>query len=203
MRVTPYARKGELWNAHRRHFGQDGDPVLCWHAATRSMNPQVPQSVVDLAMARDPAHASGGIFRGISHRYRELHSVDRGRALLSRGIEARPYLSSCRYKAFIDPSEVRTTACASPWRTRKATRSSSTACLKPNRRSSPASVVRRLQAVLKQFRIKAVEGDRYGGEWCKEPFRKAGIAYEPASWQSLICSRVSAVADQRAGRSGR
>jgi hypothetical protein len=53
---------------------------------------------------------------------------------------------------------------------------------------------------VKQFRIKAVEGDRYGSEWCKEPFRKAGIAYEPeqaGEERSLRC--VSAVADQRAG----
>ena len=30
----------------------------CWHAATRAMNPRVPQRVIDAAMARDPAHAS-------------------------------------------------------------------------------------------------------------------------------------------------
>ena len=45
---------------------------------------------------------------------------------------------------------------------------------------SPARIVEQFADVLKkQYRIKAVEGDRYGGEWCKEPFRKAGIAYEP------------------------
>ena len=45
---------------------------------------------------------------------------------------------------------------------------------------SPARIVDQFAGVLKQqYRVKAVEGDRYGGEWCKEPFRKAGIAYEP------------------------
>ena len=55
---SPYAHKGALFDAHRKHFGKDGDPVLCWHAATRDMNPRVPQAVIDAAMARDAAHAA-------------------------------------------------------------------------------------------------------------------------------------------------
>jgi phage terminase large subunit-like protein len=27
---SPYARRGALWEAHHRHFGKDGDPVLVW-----------------------------------------------------------------------------------------------------------------------------------------------------------------------------
>ena len=25
---SPYAKRGALWDAHRRHFGKDGDPIL-------------------------------------------------------------------------------------------------------------------------------------------------------------------------------
>lgn len=32
---SPYARKGSLFEAHRKHFGVEGDPVLVWHAPTR------------------------------------------------------------------------------------------------------------------------------------------------------------------------
>jgi hypothetical protein len=42
---SPYARRGALWDAHRRHFGKDGDPTLVWQAPTRKMNPTVPQRV--------------------------------------------------------------------------------------------------------------------------------------------------------------
>ena len=55
---SPYARRGALWDAHRRHYGKDGDPVLVWQADTRLMNPTVPQSVIDEAMERDPASAA-------------------------------------------------------------------------------------------------------------------------------------------------
>jgi hypothetical protein len=44
---SPYARRGALWDAHRKHFGKEADPVLVWVAPTRSMNPSVPQRIVD------------------------------------------------------------------------------------------------------------------------------------------------------------
>ena len=55
---SPYGRKGTLWEAHRKHFGKDGDPVLVWQAPTKTTNPTVPQSIIDQAMADDPASAA-------------------------------------------------------------------------------------------------------------------------------------------------
>jgi hypothetical protein len=46
-----------LWDAHRKHFGKDGDPILVWQAATREMNSSVPQSFINTHMAEDPARA--------------------------------------------------------------------------------------------------------------------------------------------------
>ena len=40
VRVSPYARKGALWENYHRYFGHDG-PVLVWQAPTRTMNPCV------------------------------------------------------------------------------------------------------------------------------------------------------------------
>ena len=54
---SPHARRGALWDAHRKHYGNDGD-VLVWQAATRDMNPTVPQSYIDRHLADDPARAS-------------------------------------------------------------------------------------------------------------------------------------------------
>ena len=35
MASSPYAKRGELYNAFRRHFGKDDARVLVWKAATR------------------------------------------------------------------------------------------------------------------------------------------------------------------------
>lgn len=50
-------RRGALWDAHRRHFAKDNDPILVWQAATRDMNPAVPQSFIEAHLAEDPARA--------------------------------------------------------------------------------------------------------------------------------------------------
>ena len=61
---SPYARKGALWDAHRRHFAKDGDPMLVWQAPTRVMNPSVPQHIIDDAMqGTRPVKAALSIIR--------------------------------------------------------------------------------------------------------------------------------------------
>jgi hypothetical protein len=49
---SPHARRGALWEAYRKHFGRDGDPVLVWHAPTRAMNATVPQSYIKEMIGR-------------------------------------------------------------------------------------------------------------------------------------------------------
>src|SRR5262249_56047263 len=44
---SPHARRGALWDAHRKHFAKDGDPMLVWQATTRDMNATVQQSLID------------------------------------------------------------------------------------------------------------------------------------------------------------
>ena len=54
---SPYARRGELYRAHRDHYGVDGD-VLVVQAETRLLNPAVPQEIIDQAYADDPVSAA-------------------------------------------------------------------------------------------------------------------------------------------------
>ena len=53
---SPYARKGVLYDAYRKHFGKDGD-ILVWQAPTRTMNPSIPQSLIERELDRDRAYA--------------------------------------------------------------------------------------------------------------------------------------------------
>jgi phage terminase large subunit-like protein len=36
--TSPYSRRGPVWDAHRWHYGKNGDPILVWQAPTRRMN---------------------------------------------------------------------------------------------------------------------------------------------------------------------
>ena len=56
---SPYARRGVLFEAHRRHWGASRDPlILVAQGASREFNPSLPQAVVDRALERDAASAS-------------------------------------------------------------------------------------------------------------------------------------------------
>jgi hypothetical protein len=57
--IMSYARRGALWETYKRHFGPEGDPtILVAQGTSREFNPDLPQSIVDKAMERDPAAAS-------------------------------------------------------------------------------------------------------------------------------------------------
>ncbi len=55
---SPYARRGALWQAYEKHYGQDGDPVLVWRAGTRSMNLSIDCSIIEAAYEEDEPAAS-------------------------------------------------------------------------------------------------------------------------------------------------
>ena len=49
------------------------------------------------------------------------------------------------------------------------------------RRCSPAAAVAEFAALLREYRVTTVSGDRYAGEWPREQFRQHGITYAPAN----------------------
>ena len=80
---SPYARRGELYRAYRDHFGQDDDSVLVWQADTRTMNPTVPNRIIDQAYAEDEAVASVeyvAIFRTDVESFVSREAIDAARS---------------------------------------------------------------------------------------------------------------------------
>ena len=57
MASSPYAKRGELYNAYRRHFGKDDGRVLVWKASTQEMNPSIDKAVIEEAYESDPESA--------------------------------------------------------------------------------------------------------------------------------------------------
>ena len=56
---SPYAKRGELYNTFKRHYGAAGHTsILVAKAPSRTMNPSLAQSVVDRAFEEDPEAAS-------------------------------------------------------------------------------------------------------------------------------------------------
>ena len=101
---SPYARRGELWNAHRKHYGKNDSNVLIWQAPTRTMNPRIPQRVIDEALASDPASANaefGAQFRTDVEAFVTLEAVTQ--CISQKTIERKPE-PIINYVGFCDPA---------------------------------------------------------------------------------------------------
>ena len=111
--------KGALWNAHRRHYGHDGDEVLVWQADTRSMNPSVPQSYIDRHIAEDAARAAAEYlaqFRSDLEAFVLREAVE---ACISVGVRERPPIAAPPTSASSIPAAAASTV--SPLRSATAT----------------------------------------------------------------------------------
>ena len=182
MRQSPYARKGALFDAHRKHFGKDGDPVLVLARANAGHESARSAGCDRRSDGARPRSRCGGIPRAVSDRdiesFIKLDEVER---CVSTGIEARPPISGCRYKAFVDPSGGSNDSFTLAIAHREDHAVVIDRVVERRPPFSPASVVEQFAAILKLYRVNKIEGDRYAGEWPVEQFRKAGITYEPAA----------------------
>lgn len=177
---SPYARRGALWTAFRKFYGKSGR-VLVWRADTRSMNPTVPEHVIAEAYERDPASAAaeyGAEFRSDLEAFVALETIE---ALIEPGVRERAPVAGVIYSAFCDPAggsgaDAMTLAITHNER--------GSAVLDAVREQkppfSPAECVASFARVLKSYRIVAVDGDRYAGEWPRESFAQHGITYRTA-----------------------
>lgn len=173
---SPYARRGALWDAHRRYFGRPGR-ILVWQAATRTMNPTVPQSIIDEAMERDPANAMaeyGAQFRTDVERMFTREAIA---ACITGGVSERPAIPGLDYWAFVDPSGGSADSMTLAIAHKEGDAVIIDAVRERKPPFSPESVVRDFATLLKSYRCGSVRGDRYGGEWPREQFRKLGVEY--------------------------
>jgi hypothetical protein len=178
---SPYAQRGALFAAFKRHYGNDGDRVLVWKAPTRTMNPTVPQAVIDEAIERDPASAAseyGASFRTDVESYISRDAVE---AAVIQGRYELPRVEGIRYFGFVDPSggssDSMTLAVAHMQGTREIVD-----CIRERRAPfSPDDVVGEFAATLKAYGVSRVHGDRFAAEWPRERFRVHGIEYAVAA----------------------
>ena len=64
---------------------------------------------------------------------------------------------------------------------------------------SPEAVVEEYAKLIRDYRCTTVYGNRYGGEWPREHFRKHGVNYEPAKdLKSELCSDLLPLLNSRA-----
>jgi hypothetical protein len=182
---SPYAKKGALFDAHKRHFGKAGN-VLVWKASTRTMNPSVKQSIIDAAIERDPASAASEYMAEFRQDLASFIDLDVVKACVDAGVTERPFKPGNRYVAFVDPSGGASdsmtmaighvdgdTIIADAIRERAAP-------------FDPESTVDEFAGLLRGYGVSEVNGDRYAREWCAQAFEKRRIRYVPSEPKSEL-----------------
>ena len=176
---SPYARKGLLWRQYQRHYGKSGN-VLVVKAPTWAMNPTVGRdsdTIMD-AYEEDPEAARaeyGAEFRDDISAFVPRDAVE---ACIEAGVRERAPQRQYRYVGFVDPSG----GSADSMTLAIAHKEGDTAILDAVREVrppfSPEAVCSEFAELLKQYRLSQVTGDKYAGEWVREPFKRKGIFYE-------------------------
>ncbi len=191
---SPYGKRGELWNAFRRDFGAQGDPlILIARAPSRTVNPTLAARVVERAYERDPMAAAAehdAEFRTVAA-FLDLTVVD---AAVDHGVTVRRPIRGVRYRSGCDPSggahDSFTLAIAHD---EDGLAILDCLCeIKPP--CNPTAGIADMAGVLKAYGLTRTVGDKYEAEWVVDAFAKAGIKYQHSDRdRSAIYSAWSAV----------
>ena len=186
---SPYAKKGEFYETHKRYFGRDdATHTLVVEAPTWVMNPTVPKEHIDREFERDPSRALaeyGAKFRSDIERYVTIEDLE---ACTVSGRTRVAPVASIAYRAFLDPSGGRGDAMVLAIGHLDTSRKTDTGgvvvvdlLLAFPSPFVPSQAIASMVPFCREYRIHKVKGDRYGGEWAREALRDSGIEYELCS----------------------
>jgi hypothetical protein len=179
---SPYAQRGELYNAYRRHFGKDDARVLVWKASTQEMNPSVDAKVIEEAYEDDPESARaeyGAEFRTDLADFVSRETVD---GVVCWGRHELPPEPGVTYSGFVDPSggvsDSMTLAIGHLGRNNACVLD---AVIEVRPPLDPEQTVAEFAVMLRRYRVGKIVGDRYAGEWPVARFAEHGIEFEQSA----------------------
>jgi hypothetical protein len=177
---SPYARRGWCFEQHRRHYASNTSKTLVWNCPSRTMNPTLPQSVVDDAMAEDLAAAKseyGGEFRDDISLFLPREVIEQ---LVVPGRRELLPDRHLQYIAFCDASSGRQDDAALAIAHADG-RTVVLDCLKRWRPPfNPHEVIGQMAEELRRWGIKRITGDNYSANFVSDSFAACGVAYQRA-----------------------
>lgn len=182
---SPYARRGELFKAFRKHHGNDASDSLYVKATTLELNPTFDERAIAAAYEDDPASAAaehGAEFRLDVETLLTREALD---AVTVPGRIELPPQPGVQYVAFFDAAggsgaDSQTLGIAHT-ETRNGRPIAVLDCLREVRPPfSPETVLDEFAGVLRSYQIARLVSDRYAADWPVEQWRKRGISCQPS-----------------------
>jgi hypothetical protein len=173
---SPYARQGALYEAYDQHFGKDDSAPLVWRAPTRAMNPLISQAYVDREIAANPARNRSEYLAEFRNDVEGFVSLDTVKACVGPYIE-RGHDSSRKYVGFVDPSGGRSDSFTLAIGHREGDALHIDGVWAKPAPFSPDQVIAEFAHILRLYRISAVFGDAYAGDFPRAIFSRHSISY--------------------------
>ena len=174
---SPFAKEGVFYETHAKHHGDAESLVLAWQAASRLMNPTLPQAVVDQAFADDPQAAAaeyGGEFRSDVASF-----IDRDVAMacIENGRTSRACLPGVHYHAFCDPSGGSKDSFTLGIAHAEDGGVILDALHEVRAPFDPGVATAEICSVIRGYGCRHVVGDKYAAQWTVAEFKKHDIEY--------------------------
>jgi hypothetical protein len=166
-----------LWCVIGRRGGKSR--AVAAHANSREMNPTLRQPDIDREMARDPAAGPAEYYAEFRTDISAFVSQEVIEGCVARGVFELPPAADVSYLGFVDPSGGASDAMSLAI----AHRVGDMVVLDAAREIQPpfnpdVATTTEFSTLLKAYGVAKVIGDRYAGEWVREPFRRHGIDYQ-------------------------
>jgi hypothetical protein len=174
---SPYARKGWCYQQYLRHYGKDSGKVLVWNCPSTTMNPRLPQSVVDEAIAEDLQAAKSeylGEFRDDIAEFLPRSVIE---ALVVKGRRELLPVRGTRYTAFADLSGGRNDDAAVAIAHRAGRQVVIDLLRRYRPPFNPHDVVGSMAQEIRRYGLRRVTGDNYAAEFVARAFESNGIHY--------------------------
>jgi hypothetical protein len=177
MASSPLGESGVLYETYKRYYGEDDARCLVWRAPSLMMNPTLSAEEIAAEIAKDP------VKKGAEY---NATFIPNGEGWLPREVIAGAIVrgrwelapAKWRYLGFTDPSG----GVSDSYTLTIAHNENGRAVVDCVREVKPPfsaeQVTAEFAATLQSYGLNSVRGDRYGGVWVQEAFRKHGIRYE-------------------------
>jgi hypothetical protein len=174
---SPYSKKGALYSIYKENFGKNDSDVLVWQADSRTMNPSLSALSVAAAYLRDATSARseyGAMFRDDISGFLTQELLEQ---CVIRDRSSLPRQANTTYYAFCDPSGGRADSMSLGIAHLDGEKAVLDVLLERVAPFVPQTVTADFAALLRQFGIAEIVGDRYSAAWCASEFASNGITY--------------------------
>jgi hypothetical protein len=177
-----YRKRGFMYRMYKKLHGNDTYEDICWFAPSRTMNPKLPQSVVDNAIANDSAKARAEYLNIWREDISDFIPLDVIESCTDWGVVERQPERGVKYVAYCDVAGGTSRDSFAMSVAHSEPRVAGAVCVDLIRERKPRfvfeDVVREYAEVLRTYHVHTIYGDGYAGGISADSWARNGVTFQ-------------------------